>query len=402
MVNLPRIGLVGMGGFAITHKSYIDSVEKANMGKLVAQVAIETDQRNFTRELASLKEKDVSIFSNLREMLSEMRDDLDLVCLPVGIPLHRTMTVSALEAGCNVFVEKPSAGCIQDLDAMLSVEDASNCFCAVGFQHAYHPDYLRLKDFIVSGKLGKIKNIRTFGSWPRNLEYYMRNNWAGKLGLEDTWVLDSPHNNAFSHSVNIALFLGSTEVCGVLNPVSVEAELYRANPISSPDTAIFRVETEENTNLFFSFTHCGDRNLDPEHTFEGELGTAVLSYSGDVSIKLNNGFSEKWNASNFEPEVLQNVVAHISGASKLRVPLEKTRAQVLCVSGSFESSEVTALPSSGVIEKTRGEFIFDGMTGLVAQAYRENALFSELGVSWGSKGRKIDLRNYKYFPTYRR
>ena len=109
-----------------------------------------------------------------------------------------------------------------------------------------------------------------------------------------------------------------------------------------------------------------------------------------------------WNASNFEPEVLQNVVAHISGASKLRVPLEKTRAQVLCVSGSFESSEVTALPSSGIIEKTRGEFIFDGMTGLVAQAYRENALFSELGVSWGSKGRKIDLRNYKYFPTYRR
>jgi len=399
-MELPRIGLVGMGGFALTHKSYIDAVEKAQMGIQIAQVAIPTDQLIYTKELTRLRENNVAVFPSLREMLGEMRQDLDLVCLPIGIPLHRTMAISALEAGCNVLVEKPAAGCIQDFNAMVMAENASSCFCAVGFQHAYNPDYLRLKDFIVSGKLGKIKRVRTFGSWPRNSDYYKRNNWAGKLSVEDTWILDSPHNNAFSHSVNIALFLGSNEVRGVLNPTFVRAELYRANPISSPDTAVFRVDTEEETELFFSFTHCGDRKFDPEHVFEGELGRAKLSYSGEVSIELQNGFSEKWDVSAIEPQVLQNVVSHIVGTSRLCVPLEKTRAQVLCASGSFESTEVVALPKSGIRQNIHGEFVFDGMTEIVVQAYHESALFSELGVEWGSKGRKIDLRGYGYFPTY--
>ena len=399
-MELPRIGLVGMGGFALTYKSYIDTVERAQVARQVAQVAIPIDQKKHTNELARLKENGVAIFPSLREMLSEMRTDLDLVCLPIGIPLHRTMTISVLEADCNVLVEKPAAGCIQDFNAMLMAQNASNCFCAVGFQHAYDPDYLRLKDFIVSGKLGKIKRVRTVGSWPRNSDYYTRNNWAGKLSIEDTWVLDSPHNNAFSHSLNIALFLGSSEVCNVLNPAFIQAELYRANPISSPDTAVFRVETEEDTELFFSFTHCGDRELDPEHIFEGELGRAKLTYNGEVSIELHDGSAETWPASTVEPQVLQNVIAHITGSSQLCVPLEKTRAQVLCASGSFESTEVTALPKSGIRKNIHEELFFDGMTDLVTQAYREGALFSELGVEWASKGRKISLRDYDYFPTY--
>lgn len=397
-MTIPRIGLVGMGGFALTHKSYIDAVEKVQMGKQVAQVAIMSDREIYNQELKRLKKENVSVFPNLRDMLAEMRDDLDLVCIPTGIPLHRTMTISCLEAGCNVFVEKPAAGCIQDFDAMLRTQQSSRRFCAVGFQHAYSPDYLRLKDFIVSGKLGKINRVRTLGSWPRNLDYYKRNNWAGQLSVDDIWVLDSPHNNAFSHAVNIALFLGSRQNKGILNPTFIQAELYRANPIFSPDTAVFRVNTEEGTELFFSFTHCGDRKIDPQHVFEGELGIATLNYSGEVSIEMCDGRSEKWTASFIEPKVLQNVMEHIMGKSELRVPLETTRAQVLCASGSFDSSEVIELPKYRISQNTHGEFTFDGMTELLFEAHRKCSLFSEMGVEWGIRGRKIDLKEYNYFP----
>ena len=101
-MKIPNIGLVGMGGFALTHKSYIDMVEKSQMGRQVAQVAITSDQEIYTKELKSLKDNNVAVFPNLRDMLAEMRDELDLVCIPTGIPLHRTMAISCLEAGLSL------------------------------------------------------------------------------------------------------------------------------------------------------------------------------------------------------------------------------------------------------------------------------------------------------------
>ena len=84
-MELPRIGLVGMGGFALTYKSYIDTVERAQVARQVAQVAIPIDQKKHTNELARLKENGVAIFPSLREMLSEMRTDLDLDSIAVTI-----------------------------------------------------------------------------------------------------------------------------------------------------------------------------------------------------------------------------------------------------------------------------------------------------------------------------
>ena len=43
-------------------------------------------------------------------------------------------------------------------------------------------------------------------AWPRYFNYYARNNWAGKLAMNGTWVFDSPVNNACAHYLNLALF----------------------------------------------------------------------------------------------------------------------------------------------------------------------------------------------------
>ena len=62
-MNVPTIGLVGMGGFARTHKQYIQAVEEAGIGHQIAQVAIPSDQALFADELAELKGRGVRIFS---------------------------------------------------------------------------------------------------------------------------------------------------------------------------------------------------------------------------------------------------------------------------------------------------------------------------------------------------
>ncbi len=401
-MNVPTIGLVGMGGFARTHKRYIQAVEEAGIGHQVAQVAIPSDQALFADELAELKERGVRIFSSLREMLARCREEIDVVCIPTGIPLHRSMAIAALEADCNVLVEKPSAGSIQDVDAMLAAEARSRGFCAVGYQHAYSPDYLRVKEFVLSGQLGRIQQVRSFGCWPRDPSYYDRNTWAGKLAVGDTWVLDGPHNNALSHAINIMCIMGSMEPGTALQPSFVQAELYRANAIETADTVALRADTNEGVEVFFAMSHCTEENVDPVYVVRGERGEIELDYGGSARVRLVDGTELEWASTESEPQVLQNVVKAAAGQSGLCCPLALTRAQTLCACGSFESSPIRTLPEEVCRTQAGGQRIVDGMSGLVRRAWNEGKLFSELGVGWALPGEKIDLKDYAYFPSFRR
>ena len=134
-----RIAIVGMGGFARTYLRDIEQV--GGLGRHVAQVAIEADQRNFSTEVRALADKGIRVFALLRQMLAACRNEIDLLCIPTGIPLHRVMTVAGLEADCHVLVEKPAAGSIQDVDAMLAAQVRSGRVCAVGYQHAGQRNY---------------------------------------------------------------------------------------------------------------------------------------------------------------------------------------------------------------------------------------------------------------------
>ena len=106
-MGLVRMAIVGMGGFASTYLRDIEQVEE--FGRHIAQVAIKADQRNFSTEIQALADKGVRVFTSLRQMLAACRNEIDLLCIPTGIPLHRVMTVAGLEADCHVLVEKPAS-----------------------------------------------------------------------------------------------------------------------------------------------------------------------------------------------------------------------------------------------------------------------------------------------------
>ena len=56
---------------------------------------------------------------------------------------------------------------------------------------------------------GRPRRFSTLCCWPRDLAYYRRNTWAGRLRDPDTggWVLDSPANNAMAHFLHNLLYL---------------------------------------------------------------------------------------------------------------------------------------------------------------------------------------------------
>ena len=131
----------------------------------------------------------------------------------------------------NVLVEKPVSTTTASVDRMIATANAHpDLSVTVGFQHMADRNIRRIKETILSGRLGRIQSIRFHGFWPRGDAYYGRNNWAGKIASPATGalILDSPANNAFAHYLNIALFLAADKLEATAEPVITAARLLRA------------------------------------------------------------------------------------------------------------------------------------------------------------------------------
>ncbi|MFA6111470.1 MAG: Gfo/Idh/MocA family oxidoreductase [Candidatus Latescibacterota bacterium] len=399
---LPRIAVVGMGGFARTHLQAAAELEAAGLARQVAQVAIEADRQAFGDQLKALARREVAVYGSLRELLAAARREIDLVVIPTGIALHRPMTEAALEAGCHVLVEKPAAGSIQDVDAMLAAQARSGRLCAVGYQHLCRDDVARVKEWVCSGRLGRVRQVRAAGCWPRDPAYYRRNGWAGKVAVGDAWVLDSPHQNALAHAVNLMCYLGCDRPGEALIPATVQAELYRANEIESADTAVFRLISTEGVEVFFAVSHAVDRSVDPVVVLTGDRGVVELEYQGGGRAHWREGGVEELPVLPGRGVLADLCEAIIGRRSGPACPLSMARAQSLCVCGTFESSAVHEVPASERrVRAESGQVWVRGMTELVLRAGGEAALFSELEVPWAIAGERLDLAGYAYLPTWR-
>ena len=123
---------VGLGGYGQTYLNFFnkDVENGTNAAKLA--YAMSSDLSRHQKVCDELSAKGVKLFESYDELLKQ--DDLEAVWLPVPIDLHREYTEKALAAGKAVMCEKPVAGCIDDIDAMIAARDKYNLPVAIGYQ----------------------------------------------------------------------------------------------------------------------------------------------------------------------------------------------------------------------------------------------------------------------------
>ena len=81
------------------------------------------------------------------------------VILAVPAKLHAQMAISAMKSGKNVFVEKPISMNIKDAELMIDVSTKEKMHLMVGHLLQYHPVFIKLKNIIKAGDLGKLSYI---------------------------------------------------------------------------------------------------------------------------------------------------------------------------------------------------------------------------------------------------
>ncbi len=102
----------------------------------------------------------VPIYNDFREMLDQR--DIDAVCISTPDHWHALQTVMSIDAGKDVFVEKPLSMTIQEGRKMVEVEQKSDRIVQVGIQRRSAPVYRQLVDTVRGGAIGKVSLARAY------------------------------------------------------------------------------------------------------------------------------------------------------------------------------------------------------------------------------------------------
>ncbi len=278
------LAFAGLGGFAALVTNL--TLEQDPSVVRVVSVGDPAAERHAERA-AELRERGIAVLDDF--VRAAEQPGVDGVWLPVPIGLHRPFAEAAYARGKAVLCEKPLAGCLTDVDAMMAARDAAGLPGAVGFHDCFDPEVLAIKRRLMGGELGELESATVFGSWPRDRDYFARAAWAGRLRLEGVWVRDSPINNAMAHYLMLMLFLlGDDDLTAAQLRVE-EARTFAAAEIESFDTVSLAGAVADGSpwrglRCSVHLTHAGERLLHPQILLRGTRGSWLW--------KLNAGESD--------------------------------------------------------------------------------------------------------------
>jgi predicted dehydrogenase len=137
-------------------------------------VACDSDEKRAS-ELAA-KFPGCTALADVAEVLK--REDVGAVCVCTPNHLLSGIAMRALELGKHVLVEKPAGIRLEDVEAAAEMARRKNLVARVGFNHRYHPAFLKAREIFDSGALGPLMHIRA------------RYGHGGRTGYDREWRAD--------------------------------------------------------------------------------------------------------------------------------------------------------------------------------------------------------------------
>jgi len=141
-----RVGYIGCG--SVSH-AYLPGLAEAAFIELVSVCDIIVERAH----KAAQEHKIPNVFPNIDAMLGGPK--FDLLVNTTSMPSHGPVNKKALEAGCNVWSEKPMAPEVKDARELLDVARRKGVQIWVAPTCVTSPQFRFMSDMIQSGKIGR-------------------------------------------------------------------------------------------------------------------------------------------------------------------------------------------------------------------------------------------------------
>ncbi|MBK8504806.1 MAG: Gfo/Idh/MocA family oxidoreductase [Saprospiraceae bacterium] len=189
-----HFAIVGTGSIA---GHFIRSIQEID-GCEVAALCSSTQQR----ALAAREKYNIEAYSDLSVLLQH--EQVDIVCICTASGLHLQAAVIAANAGKHIICEKPLEIDTQRVDQMIQACDDNQVKLGCIFQNRFSEDFVKLRQMVESGLLGKMVAINAMIPWYRSDSYYGDSHWRGTLDGDGGGALI----NQGIHTVDLFQLLG--------------------------------------------------------------------------------------------------------------------------------------------------------------------------------------------------
>ncbi len=287
-----------------------------NFSELGALVGIcDADQINAAKIAAQFNSSMLTWASVLEDPL------INAVAIAAPAALHSDLGRAALEAGKHVFIEKPLALTVAEAEQLCDLAQRKNLRLMVGHLLQYHPAFLKLKEMVNAGALGRLQYI-----------YSNRLN-LGKIRREEDilWSF-APHD--------ISMILGL--IGQEPERVSAEGGHYLHKSIADVTTTHMAFAGGEQAHIFVSWLHpfkeqklvaVGDRGMavfndgEPwnrkllyyQHRIEWRDGLPTPEKAEATPVVLENGEPLRLECAHFIETVVNGTQPRTDGREGVRV-----------------------------------------------------------------------------------
>lgn len=392
-VNVALIGCNSMGFGDLTNAINVEGVNCIGLCD-VDQSVLERRAGDVEEMMGSAPE----LYGDYRKLLEN--PDLDAVIIGTPDHWHCLQTVHALEAGKHVYVEKPLANSIAEIDAMKKAADYYGHVVQVGQQQRSGEHWQNAVEMVQTGHLGKIRQVNLWGNFgygvgaepaenapvPEGVDYDM---WLGPAPdrafnpnrFHGSWRFYWPYGGGVQtdwgvHLLDIALW--AMEIDGTPNSVHSIGGIF-----SGLNRSIEVADTQTTTYAFDDFNmewqHTGGLEMGP---YDRHYGIAFVGNKGTLVINR-----ESWEIIPVEGEDDQPLVERVTGEG---------------------DSSYHDIHARNFIESIRG----NETVAAPIEAGHLAAMYGHLGnlsyltgdtLKWGRDGKMIDEHEYSDIikPAYR-
>jgi len=330
-----KVAIIGAGAIANTHiEGLLKFQEKC---QIVAIADIYTDKAHEKVTRFGLK---AAVFEDYKKLFAETEVDLAVIVTPPFA--HADATISALNTGVNVLLEKPMATSLEECDAMLAAAEKSGKMLSVVAQNRYKTPMMKLKAVLDSGMAGEIQHAQVDSFWWRGQNYY-------DLWWRGTWEKEGggcTMNHAVHHIDLFQWMMGM--------PAEIQAVIANLNHDNSEvedfSTAVLFYKDGRVGQVTASLVHHGENQ---RMIFQGDKASIAVPWRVQASTAMDNGFPEANPALEEKinqlydqlPEVkfdghdgqIANVLAALNGEEELLIDGVAGRSTIELVTAIFQS-----------------------------------------------------------------
>ena len=247
------LGIIGAGNFT-------SSTILPNLKKINANIKYIASSGGLSSTIMAKRFGIANSTSDYQEILND--DEVDLVLITTKHNMHAPMVLECINAGKNVFVEKPLALSKQELNEIVSAYDENQANISVGFNRRFAPLALKMKSLLGSDN-SPINIVATM-----NAGFLPQNVWVHDMEVGGGRIIGEA-----CHFIDLCSYLtGSlvSEVC--MNAMGI-------NPQENTDNASILLKYENGSNAVINYFANGSKAYSKER---------VEVYSQERTMVMDN------------------------------------------------------------------------------------------------------------------